>query len=92
MTDLGRFVDDSWTRAVDLDGPRVLFYADGTVRFEHRCDRSHRNAGILVCAPALQIGNGHTVTQTDPLTIVASILCPDCAVHGWVTDGRWVPC
>lgn len=85
-------VDAGWNQAVALAGAehRILFYPDGTVRFEHRCDRSSRNAGVVVCAPALQIGNGHTVVQSMPLTIVASILCPDCNTHGWVTDGGWV--
>lgn len=82
--------------AVLLDGPdgwqaRVLFTFEGAVLFEHRCDRTAQGRGVIVCAPALQIGNGHTIVQRDPLTIVASVLCPDCQTHGFVTDGRWVP-
>ena len=67
----------------------LLTYADGTVRFEHVCDRGRR--GVIVCAPALQIGNGHTLTRaTDGrATVRASILCDDCGTHGWVTDGLW---
>jgi hypothetical protein len=86
---LGDAIDSGWVRAVKVDADKsVLFYPDGTVRFGHRCDRGDR--GIVDCAPALQIGHGHTVTQDDPVTIVASILCEDCGTHGWVTDGRWV--
>lgn len=27
----------------------------------------------------------------DPLTILPSVLCRACGLHGWITDGRWVP-
>lgn len=94
MTDiLATLVEPDWTRAVDLGDDRaVLLYADGNVRFRHRCDRAHRDAGVIICAPLLQIGNGHEVVQEDPLTIRASIACGDCPLHGFVTDGRWDPC
>lgn len=86
---LGRFVEGGWSLAVLVGAAkRVLFYPDGTVRFEHYCDRGDR--GAVVCAPRLQIGHGHTIVQSDPLSIEASILCDDCGTHGWVTDGRWV--
>lgn len=92
MTD-GRDVPDftlgGWSRAVAVGPYRIYFHPDGTVRFGHRCDRGER--GVIICDPALQIGRGHTVISDDPVTIVASILCPDCGTHGWVTDGRWVP-
>lgn len=103
MTDAEPFlVEPGWVRAdlIDNLGPpyRLLTYADGTVRFEHRCDRGER--GTIICAPALQIGNGHTVTyglcprsdcqRTHEVpTVRASILCPDCGTHGFITDGRW---
>lgn len=33
----------------------------------------------------------HTVTQVEPLTLVASLYWPDCCgLHGWITDGVWV--
>lgn len=33
----------------------------------------------------------HTVTQVEPLTLVASLYWPECCgLHGWITDGRWV--
>ncbi len=66
----------------------IMFYEDGTARFEHRCDRGDR--GVVICAPALQLGNGHRIEQDDPLAITPSILCPDCDTHGFIRDGRWV--
>lgn len=76
-------------RRVDLDAHRaIVFPGDGSVLFRHVCDRGAR--GVIICQPALQIGQGHTVVTEDPLTIVASILCPDCGTHGFVTDGRWI--
>lgn len=84
-------VPAGWVRSVFVPslGPtyRVLFYADGTARFEHRCDRGER--GVVICAPALQLGHGHTITSNDSLTITPSILCPDCGTHGFITNGRW---
>lgn len=83
------------TSVVDL-GPKhmaAVVYPDGTIRFKHLCDRGQR--GILVCAPALQLGphgTGHQLAAADPLTITPSVLCPDCGTHGYITAGRWVPC
>lgn len=72
----------------------LLTYDDeGTdVRFRHRCDRGHR--GVIICAPRLQIGAGHTLTRNEvgAPTVRASVLCDDCSTHGFVTDGRWEPC
>lgn len=85
---LGDAVDGGWTRRVELgDDKAILLYDDGVARFAHRCDRGDR--GVVLCSPLLQIGNGHTIVQADPLTIRASILCEDCGTHGWVTDGAW---
>ncbi len=84
---------DGCNRIVCMDGPghdphRVLFYDDGTVRFEHRCDRWPR--GVIVYAPVLQLGRGHEITSDDPLTITPSILCQDCGTYGSIRDGKWV--
>jgi hypothetical protein len=60
----------------------------GIVRFEHVCDRGER--GVIICAPAIQIGNGHTLTTTPGgPTVRASIQCGDCGLHGFVTEGKW---
>ena len=92
---LAHCVEPGWVDAVlvpNLNGDpfRVLFYADGTARFEHRCDRAHRNAGVIVCAPLLQLEGGHRIVQLDPLTIEPSIACGDCMTHGFIRGGHWV--
>lgn len=79
----------------NLKGPsyRLLFWSDTEVGFEHRCERGGR--GVIICAPRLAIGNGHTITwatQQDGRrvpTVRASVLCEDCGTHGWITEGRW---
>lgn len=79
----------------NLGGPsyRLLFWSDTDIGFEHVCDRGER--GVIVCAPRLQIGNGHTLTWTTRQdgvrvpTVRASVACDDCATHGWITEGRW---
>jgi hypothetical protein len=86
-------VPPGWMRSVFIRhtlGPsyRVLFYEDGSARFEHRCDRGER--GTIICAPLLQLANGgHRIIQDEPLTIMPSILCEDCDTHGFITEGRW---
>jgi hypothetical protein len=94
MTDEAFVVEPGWEHSdfiANTGGPsyRLLTYTDGKVRFEHRCDRGDR--GTIICAPALQIGNGHTLTRDSQgaPTVRASILCPDCGTHGFITDGRW---
>lgn len=89
-----RAVEPGWWSSDFIDnagGPtyRLLHYPSGDVRFEHRCDRGDR--GVIICAPRLQIGNGHTLTRNadGKPTVRASILCPDCSTHGFITDGRW---
>ena len=71
-------------------GIEILFMQDGPVRIAHNC-KLVGDDKRLRCAPALMIGQGHTVVTRDPLTIVASILCSDCGLHGFVTNGVWVP-
>ena len=57
--------------------------------FEHVCHRVRDGLTIRI-APALQTQEGrHRIVATDPLTVTPSILCSDCGVHGFVTDGRW---
>lgn len=70
---------------------RLLSWSDTEIGVEHRCDRGPR--GVIVCAPRLTaVGRpgGHQVTWTpDGPTVVPSILCPDCGLHGYITSGRW---
>lgn len=84
-----RVVPEGWIHRDDLDLHALLTYPDGTIRFEHTCDRGPR--GVIVCAPSLRIGNGHTLTRDEERrpTVRASVLCEDCGTHGFVTDGRW---
>lgn len=36
-------------------------------------------------------GTAHwDLVQVDPLTITASILCQECGLHGFITNGQWV--
>lgn len=104
-------VEPGWTHADiitrrPLESFRLLTYDDGTVRFEHRCDRGER--GVIICAPALCVGphasgplGTHTLTRNDTRTrecpegqptVRASVLCPDCGTHGFITDGGWYDC
>ena len=97
MPDVPNLVEDGWTQCDDIvGGYRLLTYADGTVRFEHRCDRGSR--GVIICAPALCIGpyagtsaGTHVLTRNavGQPTVRASVLCPDCGTHGFITDGVW---
>ena len=75
---------------------RLLFYTHTDIGFEHRCDRGER--GVIICAPKLtNVGEpgGHQVTWTindagrKVPTVRASVLCPDCGTHGFITEGRW---
>lgn len=85
-------VEEGWNQCwivKNLGRPnyRLLGYENGTVRFEHRCDRGER--GVVICAPALQLdGGGHQIDK-NTVTVTPSILCPDCGTHGSVTNGRW---
>jgi hypothetical protein len=92
-------VEPGWERVVLVRGGfhavyRVLVYTDGTYRFEHKCKGWTEDDGtvvVKVCAPALQLDNGgHRIESTDPLTVAPSILCPDCGLHGFIHDGRWI--
>lgn len=81
-----------WERSVSIahtgrNGYRLLFYPDGTVRFEHECDRG--GCGVVICAPVLAIGT-HRIVNADPITIEPSLCCPDCDTHGFIRNGRWV--
>lgn len=83
--------DDEWDVAVDVGGGvRMLQATDPAKRWlvEHACKTVYDYQ--LVIAPGLD--PAHVVHSVDPLTITASLSCPDCGLHGWVTDGHWVPC
>lgn len=89
------------TRDVDLGRGIHLLWVEGakrvgaedrdptTVRVEHPCPSGNGKARVI--APALQIGRGHTITHSDPVTVTPSVMCPDCGLHGHITNGVWVP-
>lgn len=85
---VARLVDDDWTDAIDVgSGVRMLAIPElAGYRVEHTC----KTVGdvTLVIAPKLTVP-GHVVLCKDPLTITPSISCPDCGLHGFVTDGTW---
>lgn len=60
--------------------------------FMHECQRwpdEDEPDGVFVKVVAPRLTN-HTVTRTDTgVTVRASILCPDCGIHGFVTNSRW---
>jgi hypothetical protein len=88
-------------RRIDLgDGVALLVYdppAGGphNVRVLHRCrswpdEQEPDGELVTITAPALH--PDHQVHSLDPPTITASVLCPACGLHGFVTDGTWRPC
>ncbi len=36
--------------------------------------------------------SGWTVLQEDPLTLAPSLLCRTCGHHGFIQQGKWMPC
>lgn len=75
-------------------GSGIVVLVDGDeYRVQHDCDRGER--GRFTTAPALRVGKygpGHTIVCADPLTVEPSIQCPDCGLHGFITDGVWKSC
>lgn len=93
MDDVPTIVPPDYAEAyrVEVGGGfyRLLTYADGTVRFEHVCNR--RSRGLIICAPKLQLNDDHLLTYDDQgrPTVTPSILCEDCGTHGWIQAGVW---
>lgn len=87
------FTPEHWELAVEVaPGVALLRYVDGRVRIRHLCDRAGRGGGPVICAPALSAE--HVVDWPDDSlkpTVSPSILCADCGLHGFVTDGKWSP-
>jgi hypothetical protein len=78
--------DTTWDRRLDA-GPIALIYGpDGEIGVLHDCKTVDHFQ--LVVAPRLS--PGHTVSA-DGRTVTPSILCPDCGLHGFLTDGVWHP-
>mgnify|MGYP006359010199 CR=1 FL=1 len=74
------------------DGMAVLVDIDGHYFFEHWCDRHLRipESEPYLIAPSL---GAHTCAgPIETLTVLPSILCPDCGTHGFLTEGVWRGC
>ena len=85
-----------WTVRREYPGvdPIVIIHEpSGTVRVEHHCNGGGRwpDGVIHVVAPALQTETGAHTFCVDPMgpTVTPSILCGDCQLHGFVTNGMW---
>jgi hypothetical protein len=92
-------VDPDWKEATFIKDSslqdrwlRLLFYGGNDVGFEHRCDRGAR--GVVWCAPSLvqpsQPGAHQVTGPRQCPTVRPSIVCPDCGIHGFITEGKWV--
>lgn len=89
-----------YAERIDLVGTHAALLrwddAEGSAAwgFEHVCkewddDQEPDGKFVKVVAPRL---TNHTVTRTEQgVTVRASIACPDCGVHGFVTHSRWEP-
>jgi hypothetical protein len=42
------------------------------------------SGGLLPLGP-----EGWTLVQKEPLTVTPSLLCRECGLHGFITDGEW---
>lgn len=75
-------------RVVEHGQVATLWYGDGSVGIRHHCVRSPELT--VVCAPKLTLGSYWKLVTDDPVTITPSIMCPDCGLHGFITDGVWI--
>lgn len=72
--------------------PAVLLDDDGQAIFVHDCDamcgdgvrRMLRKRTYVLGIPPWSIAS------RDPLTLMPSIDCRACPLHGWFREGRWV--
>lgn len=88
MTDLPEVHDRNFERSADHGVVQTLWYPGGSVGVRHVCHRT-RDGLTVIAAPRLQLDNGHHIISTDPVTVTPSILCDDCGLHGFITDGVW---
>jgi hypothetical protein len=87
--------------------PRVSFTLDEggkSLRWVHQCESETGHWWLAETGndrPALlplhytdsyRGGTAHwDLVQPEPLTVTPSILCDECGVHGFITNGEWVP-
>ena len=79
-----------WTKETAVgNGIVALYYPDGSIGISHECLLPRSGYHVLY-APKLQLDNGHSITELEPLTVTPSILCGECGLHGFITNGKWV--
>lgn len=90
---------DAVTRVIDVGSGVSLLISQPDdrnphgVRIRHTCTSwpdPQEPDGVFVKVIAPALAQAHVVHSLDPATITASILCPDCGLHGFVTNGEWV--
>lgn len=85
--------DDMWLVWDDIDRPPgTTGYRDDDLRWDHLCETiPDPELGQVRKRIAAFLGPGHRIVCDDPVTIVGSLLCLSCKLHGHVREGRWVP-
>lgn len=59
----------------------------------HACNNrgSERVEDYIPVEPKLATGSCWNLTSRDPITLTPSIAYRCCGLHGFLTDGKWVP-
>jgi hypothetical protein len=85
----------AYERRVDVGSGVFALFTDAPktgasrIAIEHVCTRP-RDGMTLRVAPFLTGGpSGHQLLSDDPLTVSPSVLCADCGLHGFITNGKW---
>jgi hypothetical protein len=65
-------------------------YGDEHPTWTHWCPMDKCDPGRGVSQWAMAGTPQHPVQQREPLTLDGSLLCPNCGLHGWIREGRWV--
>lgn len=85
----------AYEQRVDLGSGVFALFTDeprdraSRIAVEHTCTRP-RDGLTVICAPFLTGGPaGHQLLSEEPLTVSPSVLCADCGLHGFITDGVW---
>jgi hypothetical protein len=91
MHELGH--DMWWTKVMDADDNWI-----GILEW-HECEAAQNSSDAGLSAGGVNFENAPQgvkgprwqLAREDPLTITPSIRCGTCGLHGFITDGRWVP-
>lgn len=99
LVDLGNGVKAEWWTFVDPTDPSGPGIVGGIVE-HHICKTTEgepypgmgsvpTDARILIGSPHWTIESG-SVGSFDGLTLLPSILCQNCGLHGYIREGKWV--